>query len=108
MNVGQRRLIERTLRAALWLCVAWILILAAGTTWERWVENQPREYRLHQPTTRERASKTVGETVSTLVSDQAWLFWSPLVLGAAAYWGRRFFVLGDESESPADQKEGDA
>jgi hypothetical protein len=108
MNVGQRRLIETTLRAALWLCVAWILILVAHTGWERWMENRPREYRLEQPTTSERGLKTLGETASTLVSDQAWLFWSPLVLGIAAYWGRRFIVLGDDSESPAEQKDSEA
>ncbi len=108
MNVGQRRLIERTVRIVAWLCIAWIVILAAGTVWERWAENRPREYRLEQPTTQERALKTVGETVSTLVFDQAWLFWSPLVLGIAVYLGRRFVLLADDSERPEEQKESEA
>jgi hypothetical protein len=108
MNVGQRQFIERTLRIVLWLCLAWIVILAAGTAWERWSENRPREYRLEQPTTQERGLKTMGETVSTLVSDHAWLFWSPLALGIGAFLGRRIIVLADESEQPEEKKDSEA
>jgi hypothetical protein len=102
MNPSQRLLVGRTLRVVVWVCVAWLLILVATAAWASWQASSPREYQLNPPTSQDRALETLRETVGGLSSERAWSFWGPLGLGFAAFWARRFLVLGQDSDASAD------
>ena len=102
MTAGQQRLIVSTLRAVVWLGLAWILILAGTTAWARWEANKPVPYKA-PVTGGERAILTARETSDLLATgSRAAPFWGPIVLIVGAFWTRRFLLAGDESpdESP--------
>jgi hypothetical protein len=106
MTAGQRLLIQRTLRVLAWISLGWLLILVVTTAWARWDANQAREYDLNPPTSREQAMSTIGETgQALLLTDQALFFWGPLVVGVAAYWARRFLILGPGTEGEKEKQE---
>ncbi len=104
MTPGQQGMILSTLRAVVWLGLAWILILAGTTAWARWEANKPVPYKA-PVTARERALLTVRETSDLLATgSRAAPFWGPMVLIVGALWSRRFLLAGDESPDHGERE----